>query len=123
MLGVAALPAAAQSLALPAADPVGIARSGAQVAYGYSLEAASANPALLASLKEKTGFYLAAGLSMASTQQSLESNQRSLYSTDRNRAIGAFGAVFRTSPALTLGLKLDEPFLRNGQLPGTASSR
>ena len=54
LLGVSALPAAAQSMALPAADPVGIARSGAQVAYGSCLEAAATNPALLASLKENT---------------------------------------------------------------------
>lgn len=123
MLGVVALPVAAQSLALPAADPVGIARSGAQVAYGYSLEAASANPALLASLKEKTGFHVAAGLAMASTQQSLESNQRTTYSTERNRPLGAFGAAFRVSPTLTLGLKLDEPYLRHGQLQPDAASR
>ena len=123
ILGMAALPAAAQSLALPAADPVGIARSGAQVAYGYSLEAASANPALLISLKENRGIYLAAGLELASTQQSLESNQRTLFSTDRNRAIGAFGAALRLSPTFSLGLKLDEPFLRHGRLLNDAPSR
>jgi len=123
MLGVAALPMAAQSLALPAAEPVGIARSGAQVAYGYSLEAATTNPALLSSLKEKSGFYLAAGLEMASTQQSLESNRQTYYSTDRNRAIGAFGLATRLSPTLTLGLKLDEPFLRHGRLLDDAPSR
>ena len=54
-VGLAALPVAAQSMALPAADPVGISRSGAQVAYGYSLEAAAMNPALLASLKADFG--------------------------------------------------------------------
>jgi long-subunit fatty acid transport protein len=123
MLGVAALPVAAQSLALPAADPVGIARSGAQVAYGYSLEAASANPALLASLKEKTGFYLAAGMELSATQQTLESNQKTLYSFDRNRAIGGFGLAARLSPTLTLGMKLDEPYLRHGKLLDNAPSR
>lgn len=123
MLGATALPMAAQSLALPAADPVGIARSGAQVAYGYSLEAASTNPALLASLRENRGFYLAAGLDLASTQQSLESNQRTTFSTDRNRGIGAFGAAFRLSPAFSLGLKLDEPFMRHGRLRDDAPSR
>ncbi|HLP30710.1 MAG TPA: hypothetical protein VK150_05065, partial [Geothrix sp.] len=71
-LGVAALPVAAQGMALPAADPVGIARGGAQVAYGYSLEAASTNPALLASLKEKAGFHVAFGIEASSIQQSLE---------------------------------------------------
>lgn len=123
MLGAAALPVAAQSLALPAADPVGIARSGAQVAYGYSLEAASTNPALLVSLKENRGLYLAAGLDLASTQQSLESNQRTTFSTDRNRAIGAFGAAFRLSPSFSLGLKLDDPFRRHGRLHNEAPSR
>jgi long-subunit fatty acid transport protein len=123
VLGAAALPLAAQSMALPAVDPVGISRSGAQVAYGYSLEAASTNPALLASLKEKGGFYLAAGMELGSSQQSLESNQRTLYSFDRNRGIGGFGLAARLSPAFTLGLKLDEPYLRHGKLTDDAPSR
>ena len=123
VLGVVALPMAAQGMALPAADPVGIARGGAQVAYGYSLEAAATNPALLASLKEKGGVYVAAGLELASTQQSLESNQKTFFSTDRSRALGAFGLATRISPAWTLGLKLDEPFLRHGTLLDGAPSR
>jgi len=126
-VGLAALPVAAQSMALPAADPVGISRSGAQVAYGYSLEAAAMNPALLASLKEKGGFYLAAGLEMSSTQQSLESEQTSVrnsyFSYDRNRTLGALGLAARLSPKLTLGLKLDEPYLRHGRLLDKAPSR
>lgn len=125
--GLAVLPAAAQSMALPAADPVGISRSGAQVAYGFSLEAAATNPALLASLKEKGGFYLAAGLDMASNQQSLESEQTAVrttyYSYDRNRALGAFGLALRLTPDFTLGLKLDDPFLRHGRLLDNAASR
>lgn len=127
VMGLAALPVAAQSMALPAADPVGIARSGAQVAYGYSLEAAATNPALLASLKEKGGFYLAMGLEMSSTQQSLESEQtavrKTYFSFDRNRTLGAFGLAARLSPTLTLGLKLDEPYLRHGRLLDNAPSR
>ncbi len=126
-LGVGALPLAAQSMALPAVDPVGIARSGAQVAYGYSVEAAALNPALLSSLKGSVSAYLAAGLEMSATQQSLESNQqsgpKSYFSTDRNRTVGAFGLALRFSPQLTLGLKLDEPFLRHGQLLDDAPSR
>lgn len=121
--GAVALPGVAQGLALPATDPVGIARSGIQVAYGYSLEAASTNPALLASLRDARSAYLAAGLFAESAQQSLEANQRTLYSTDRNRAVGAFGAAFRLSPALSLGLKYDEPFRRNGRLLDNAPSR
>lgn len=123
MLGAGALPVAAQSLALPATDPVGIARGGAQVAYGYSLEAASTNPALLASLKEKGGFYLALGFESSSIQQSLESNQRTSFSTDRNRGIGAFGLAARISPTFTLGLKVDEPYLRHARLLDDAPSR
>jgi len=123
VLGVSALPVVAQSMALPAADPAGISRSGAQVAYGYSLEAAATNPALLASLKEKGGFYLAAGLEMSSAQQSLESNQQTRFTFDRNRTIGAFGLATRISPSLTLGLKLDEPYLRHGKLLDDAPSR
>ena len=123
LLGAGALPVAAQSLALPAADPVGISRSGVQVAYGYSLEAAATNPALLASLREKSGAYVAVGLEMASSQQSLESSQNSFFSSDRNRTIGAFGLALRQSPTLTLGLKVDEPFLRHGRLSGDAPTR
>jgi long-subunit fatty acid transport protein len=123
LLGVSALPAAAQSMALPAADPVGIARSGAQVAYGFSLEAAASNPALLASLKEKGGIYLSAGMEASSTQQTLESTQQSLFSSDRNRSIGAFGLARRLTSGLTLGLKLDEPYLRHMSLTDDASSR
>lgn len=123
LLGVGALPAAAQSMALSAADPVGIARSGAQVAYGYSLEAAATNPALLASLKEKGGVYLSAGVEMSSTQQTMESTQQSLFSSDRNRALVAFGLAARLTPSLTLGLKVDDPFLRHGSLPDEAPSR
>lgn len=126
-LGVGVLPLAAQSMALPASDPVGIARGGAQVAYGYSLEAASLNPALLAGLREKGGVYLAAGVEMAATQQSLESNQeagqKSYFSFDRNRAIGGLGLALKWTPALTVGLKLDTPFLRHGRLKDDAPSR
>ena len=126
-LGVGALPLAAQSMALPAVNPVGIARSGAQVAYGYSLEAASLNPALLSSLKGAGSAYLAIGLELSSTQQSMESNQqagpKSYFSTDRNRSVGAFGLALSFSPQLTLGLKLDEPFLRHGKLLDDAPSR
>ena len=123
VLGVGALPVAAQSMALPAADPVGIARSGAQVAFGYSLEAASLNPALLASLKEKYGAYFSIGVEAASAQQSLESNQKSYFSNDENRGLVGLGLAMRVSPKLSLGLKMDEPFLRHSQLVADAPSR
>ncbi|WP_285576403.1 OmpP1/FadL family transporter [Geothrix limicola] len=123
VLGVGALPVAAQSMALPAADPAGIARGGTQVAYGYSLEAAATNPALLASLKEKGGIYIAAGLESSSFQQSLEADQVSRFSFDRNRSIGGFGMATRLSSTLTLGLKADNPYLRHGKFEDTAPSR
>ncbi len=123
ILGVGALPVAAQSMALPAADPVGIARCGAQVAYGYSLEAAATNPALLASLREKGGVYLSAGIEVSATQQTMESTQQALFSFDRNRTIAAFGLARRLGTGLTLGLKLDEPYLRHGSLVDNAPSR
>jgi long-subunit fatty acid transport protein len=127
LVGMGGVPLLAQSLALPAADPVGIARSGAQVAYGYSLEAAAANPALLSSLKEKGGFYLSGGLEMMAVQQSLESEQTTTQkfyqSTDRNRFLAGFGLAARVSPRLTLGLKLDQPYMRHGELPAGAPTR
>ncbi len=118
-----ALPALAQGVALSAVDPVGIARSGVQVAYGYSLEAATANPALLSSLRDKSSAYLAFGVELSGIQQSMESNQQTAFSINRNRSIGGFGLAVRTSPTLTLGLKLDEPYLFHRQLVDTAPSR
>ncbi|HEX9011849.1 MAG TPA: outer membrane protein transport protein [Holophagaceae bacterium] len=122
-LGLAALPAAAQGVALAASDPVGIARSGVQVAYGYSLEAATLNPALLSSLRDARSAYVAAGMELQGSQVSLESNQKTWYSADRNRGIAGFGAAFRVSPALTLGLKLDTPFQRHGKFAPDAPNR
>lgn len=123
LLGAGALPAAAQGMALLAVDPVGLSRSGIQVAYGYSLEAATTNPALLASLRERSSAYLSAGLELADIQQSLESTQRTLYSSDRNRGIVGLGWGHRLSPSLVLGLKLDEPFLRHARLADEAPTR
>ena len=117
------LPALAQGMALSAVDPVGISRSGAQVAYGYSLEAATSNPALLSSLKDKNSAYLAFGLELSDIQQSMESNQKTVFSTNRNRSIGGFGLAVRSSSALTLGLKLDEPYLLHRALLDDAPSR
>ena len=123
LVSAGSLPLMAQSMALPAADPVGIARSGAQVAYGFSLEAASANPALLAALKEKRSFHFALGLDLAALQQSLESNQTTYQSAERNRSLTAFGLAARLSPRLSLGLKLDQPFMRHADLASGAPTR
>lgn len=123
LLGAGALPAAAQGMALLAVDPVGLSRSGVQVAYGYSLEAAATNPALLASLRDRTSAYLSVGLELSEIQQSLESTQRALYSSDRNRAIGALGWAHRLDSGLTVGMKLDEPYLRHARLANDAPTR
>jgi len=117
LAGLGAPRLAAQSLALPASDPVGIARSGAGVAYGASLEAAALNPALLATLREAGGFYLAAGAEQQVAQTTLQLTQHVLYGSDRNRFVPALGAFWRTGPALVLGLKLDEPYMRHARMP------
>jgi len=114
---MAGVPLRAQSPWLPASDPVGIARSGAGVAYGRSLEAAALNPALLVTLPGKGGAYLAGGMASASGQSTLQSNSRTLYTDDRNRAVAALGAFWSLGESFALGLKLDTPFLRQGELP------
>ena len=117
LAGLGAPRLAAQSWALPAADPVGIARSGTGVAYGASLEAAALNPALLATLRENGGVYLAAGRETQVAQATLQLTQNTLYSTDRGRFLPALGASWRVSPTLVLGCKLDEPFMRHAMMP------
>lgn len=117
LAGLGAPRLAAQAMALPASDPVGIARSGTGVAYGNSLEAAALNPALVATLRDRFGFYLAAGVEMEAAQGTLKSNQRTLFSDDRNRFLGAFGLAARVAPDLVLGLKYDQPFLRHVRMP------
>ena len=117
LAGLGAPRLAAQAMALPASDPVGIARSGAGVAYGNSLEAAALNPALVVTVRDELSFYLAAGMEMESAQATLQSNSRVLYSDDRNRGLGAFGLAFRVGPDLALGLKYDQPFMRHARMP------
>jgi len=117
LAGLGAPRLAAQSWALPASDPVGIARSGAGVAYGADLEATALNPALLATLRNRGGLYLAAGEEMQSSEATLQSNTQTLYSTDRNRFLPSLGFAWRLSPSLVMGMKLDQPFLRHAQMP------
>lgn len=117
------MPLAAQSLWLPASDPVGIARGGAGVAFGQSLEAASLNPALLVTLRDQSSAFVGFGMEMASSQITLEANQRSLYSEDRNRFLPSFGGAWRTSDRFSFGLKLDEPFLRHAEIPSESTLR
>ncbi len=116
-------PLAAQSLWLPASDPVGIARSGTGVAFGQSLEASTLNPALLVTLRDKSSAYLGLGMDMASAQTTLQSTQRSLYSSERNRLLPSFGAAWKANDRLSLGLKLDQPFLRHAELSPESTIR
>ena len=117
------MPLAAQSLWLPASDPVGIARGGAGIAFGQSLEGASLNPALLVTLRDRSSAYLGLGMEMASSQITLPSNQRSLFSEDRNRVLPSFGAAWRFRDQFSFGVKLDEPFLRHAEMPTESAIR
>jgi long-subunit fatty acid transport protein len=87
------------------------------VAYGTSLEAAALNPSLLATMRDPVSFYLSAGMELQAAKATLQANQQTLFSTDRNRFLPALGAAWRISPDLVLGLKLDEPFLRHAVMP------
>ncbi len=110
-------------LGVPASDPAGIARSGAGVAFGRSLEAASLNPALLVTLPGKGGAFLAGGQEFQSAQDTLQSNQRVNYSTDRNRLLPAFGAAWVVNKRLAFGLKVDNPFLRHATFGPETTTR
>jgi len=116
-------PLAAQSLWLPASDPVGIARSGTGVAFGQSLEAASLNPALLVTLREAHSAFVGFGMDMASAQVALQSNQRNIYTSERNRTLVSFGGAWKSSERLSFGLKMDEPFLRHAELSPESTIR
>ncbi len=117
------MPLAAQSLWLPASDPVGIARSGAGVAFGQSLEAAALNPALLVTLREGTSAFVAAGMELQSSQGTLGSNSNVNFSTDRNRFLPALGAAWRLSQDVTLGIKVDNPFMRHALFDSAYAGR
>lgn len=110
-------------LVLPASDPVGIARSGVGVAFGRSLEASGQNPALLVTVPEAVSGYLAGGMEFQSSQATLFSNQITHFSTDRNRPLPALGAAWKVHPRFALGLRLDTPALRHGELPIESSVR
>jgi long-subunit fatty acid transport protein len=116
-------PLAAQSLWLPASDPVGIARSGTGVAFGQSLEASSLNPALLVTLRDASSAFLGLGMEMASAQTTLQSNQRSLFTADRDRVLPSLGAAWRFDDRLSFGVKLDEPFLRHAEVSPESTIR
>jgi long-subunit fatty acid transport protein len=113
----------AQSVALPASDPVGLARGGAGVAFGRSLEAASLNPALLPTLEDRTSAYLAFGMELQQGQTTMQSNQRTLVTSDRNRILPALGAAWKLNDRWSAGLVFDTPFSRHSELPLEATSR
>jgi len=123
LAGLGAPPLAAQSWALPASDPVGIARSGAGVAYGNSLEATALNPALVATLRDDKSAYLAVGMELQAAQATLQANSNVQYSSDRNRFLPALGAAWRLNANTVIGVKLDEPFMRHAQMPLTYTGR
>lgn len=116
-LGLLVPALSAQSLSLPASDPVGIGRAGVGVAFGRSLEAASLNPALLTTLLEPRAAYLGVGEEFQSSQVTLQSNRLTGYSTDRNRFVPSFGVAWRLKGRTMLGVKVDVPFLRHSLLP------
>jgi long-subunit fatty acid transport protein len=123
LMGVVSQAVMAQSLGLPASDPVGIGRSGTGVAFGASLEAASLNPALLVTLREPRSAYFGLGLEMQTAKLTLESDQKGLASSDRNRLLPALGAAWRLTDAWALGLKFDQPYLRHREFPLESSVR
>ena len=123
LAGLGAPRLAAQSWALPASDPVGIARSGAGVAYGNSLEAASLNPALLATLRDGNSAYVGLGLEMMAAKATLQANQMVQYSTDRNQVLPSLGVAWRLNSDTVLGLKIDEPFMRHASMPESYTGR
>lgn len=102
----------------PASDPVSIARSGAGVAYGNSLEAASANPGILATLRNPSSAFFACGTELHSSQATLQSSDNNIiYSDDKSRYLSGIGAAWRLNPVWTVGLKLDRPFLLHASMP------
>jgi long-subunit fatty acid transport protein len=113
----------AQATWLPGSDPANIARSGAGVAFGRSLEACSLNPALLVTVQGSNSAYLSTGLELQSTQLTMPSNERQLFSTDRNRFMPALGGHWQYTKRLAFGFKLDTPYMRHLELPLESESR
>lgn len=113
----------AQTPSVPAADAVGVGRAGAGIAYGRSLEAATLNPALLTTLQDKGSAYVSAGFELQAAQVTLQSNQITSETTDRNRLLAGFGAAWKVSDQLAYGVKLDQPWSRHGLLPEGAPGR
>ncbi len=117
LMGLASQVVSAQSLGLPASDPVGIGRSGTGVAFGTSLEAASLNPALLVTLREPRSAYLGMDMEIQTAKVTLQSDDKTLSSSDRNRLLPVLGAAWRLTDVFALGLKVDEPYERHREFP------
>ena len=113
----------AQAPNLPASDAVGVGRAGAGIAFGRSLEAATINPALLPTLQDKLSVYVSAGFELQAAQVTLQSNQTTAQTTDRNRLLAGFGLAWVPEGHLSYGLKLDQPWERHGLLPDDAPGR
>jgi long-subunit fatty acid transport protein len=113
----------AQGVLLQGADPVTIGRSGAEVAYGRSLEAAGLNPALLPTLAEPRSAHVALGLEIQAGGTTAQSDLFKFTTSDRNRVLTAFGYAQRLNDRMTWGLKLDQPFGRHTELRGLAPTR
>lgn len=116
-------PLSGQTLWTPASDPVGIARAGAGVAFGQSVEAGALNPALLVTLREDGAVYAAAGMELMSSQATLQSNSQVLFSADRNRFLPAFGAAWKIKNHFYMGLKVDNPFMRHARFESDYTGR
>ncbi|HJV22520.1 MAG TPA: outer membrane protein transport protein [Holophagaceae bacterium] len=113
----------AQGVLNEGSDPVTISRAGVGVAFGRSLEAAGLNPALLVTLQEDRSAHVAFGLESQAGSVTAQNNQIRYFSSDRNRAIGAFGFAQRVNAGLSWGLKVDEPFERHLELRAGAPTR
>ncbi len=113
----------AQGVQLQGSDPVTIGRSGAEVAYGRSLEAAGQNPALLPTLPEAMAAHVALGFETQAGHTTSQSDLRAFVSSDRNRSLSAFGFARRFNERVTWGFKLDQPFSRHLELREFAPTR
>lgn len=113
----------AQSLQLPASDPVSIGRSGVGVAFGRSLEASGLNPALLVTLQEQGSAYVGLGMAHASQQVTQQANTLVKFSSDRNRVLPSLGAAWKPSDRVAFGLRAGTGLLRHGTLPDNAPVR
>lgn len=113
----------AQNVVAQGSDPVTVARAGAGVAFGRSLEAAALNPALLFTIQDSRAGYMALGVDSQASFTTLQGNQHKSYSDDRNRVIETLGAAWSLSSGFKLGFVLDQPFRRQIELKHDSDAR